>query len=211
MTIFVQKARTFVPETQPKDRAASLFRKEMNSIEHIYEQVLVVRAQAGDDASFEQLVRRMSPALAYYLQAMLGPQVSSEDALQEVWFSVYRGLRRLSDPRAFAAWIYRIARNRAALEIRELRKTQPLTEESVEVLAETTEDRFTADEVAEVHAALKRVDMLYREVLVLRFMEDLTYEQIAQVLNCPVGTVRSRLHHAKISLRHVMQVLHERK
>ncbi len=183
----------------------------MDSTEHIYEQVLVLRAQAGDEASFEQLVKRKSPALRYYLGAMLGPQVSAEDALQEVWLAVYRGLRRLSDPRAFAAWVYRIARVRAAGEIRKLRKMQPLVEESAEVVAETEEEDFTAEEVAEVHAALARIGVLHREVLVLRFMEDWTYEQIAQVLGCPVGTVRSRLHHAKISLRRMMQALHERK
>ena len=88
---------------------------------------------------------------------------------------------------------------------------QPLVEESAEVVAETEEEDFTAEEVAEVHAALARIGVLHREVLVLRFMEDWTYEQIAQVLGCPVGTVRSRLHHAKISLRRMMQALHERK
>jgi RNA polymerase sigma-70 factor (ECF subfamily) len=63
------------------------------------------------------------------------------------------------------------------------------------------EPEFTAEDAAQIHAALDRLPAHQREVLVLRFLEDMSYEDIARVIGCPLGTLRSRLHHAKRALR----------
>src|SRR3954463_4307193 len=98
--------------------------------EQIYERLLVVRAQAGDDAAFAELVERFSPRLRYFLRKLLGPERhrgrslqsdDAEDALQDVWLDALRALPRLNDPQALVAWLYRIARDRAFARLRKAR------------------------------------------------------------------------------------------
>src|SRR5262249_3009710 len=81
--------------------------------DRLYERVLVLRCQAGDDAAFAELVRRYGPRWRSYLRKLLGPGGEVEDVLQDAWLDVFRGVPRLADPGAFAAWVYRIARDRA--------------------------------------------------------------------------------------------------
>src|SRR5262245_17265757 len=83
--------------------------------ERLYQRVLVLRCQAGDEAAFAALVGEYGPRLRYYLRRLLGGRgAEAEDVLQDVWLDVYRAVPRLADPTAFPAWLYRIARDRAA-------------------------------------------------------------------------------------------------
>src|SRR5580704_15164394 len=84
-----------------------------DSAEHLYERVLILRFQTGDEAAFTELVERYHVRVRYYLRKMLGDAHLADDALQDVWLDVFRALPRLADPGAFAAWLYRIARDRA--------------------------------------------------------------------------------------------------
>jgi RNA polymerase sigma-70 factor (ECF subfamily) len=168
----------------------------------IYERLLVVRAQAGDDAAFAELVERFSPRLRYFLRKLLPSAHDAEDALQDVWLDVLRALPRLSDPQALVAWLYRIARDRAFARLRKARPTEQLPLDST--IADSTADDerdFSAEDAAQIHAALDTLPPEQREVLVLRFLEDMTYEQIAAVTNSNIGTIRSRLHYGKRALR----------
>jgi RNA polymerase sigma-70 factor (ECF subfamily) len=170
-----------------------------NSADRLHERVLVLRCQAGDEAAFEELVGNYSQRLRYYLRKMVSDADRAEDLLQDVWLDVLRGLARLADPGAFPAWLYRIARDRAYRELRKRRATVHFVEE-MEVAAETG-DELRWEDAEAIHAALDELAPEHCEVLVLRFLEDMTYEDIAAVTGCPVGTVRSRLHYAKRALR----------
>jgi RNA polymerase sigma-70 factor (ECF subfamily) len=173
--------------------------------ERIYRSVLVVRCQGGDRAAFEELVELYQPRLRYFLASMVGDEHAADDLLQEVWFDVFRGVARLADPGAFAAWLYRIARHRALGELRKRR--QPLSSlEGIDLAAEEPEeDDFSAEDAQRVHAALGQLPLEHREVLLLRFFEGMSYEDIAAVTGCQLGTVRSRIHYAKRALRRVME------
>jgi RNA polymerase sigma-70 factor (ECF subfamily) len=173
--------------------------------ERVYRSLLVVRCQAGDRAALEELIALCQPRLRYFLAGMVGNPHDADDLLQEIWFDVYRGLARLADPGAFLPWLYQIARHRA---LRALRKRHvPVSSlEGVDVAEEEGEsDDFSADDAELVHVALARLAPEHREVLLLRFVEEMTYDDIARVTDCPLGTVRSRLHHAKRALRRVME------
>jgi RNA polymerase sigma-70 factor (ECF subfamily) len=173
--------------------------------ERVYRSVLVVRCQAGDRAAFEELLGLYQPRLRYFLARMIGDDHAADDLLQEVWLDVYRGLARLADPGAFPAWLYRIARRRALRELRK-RHQPPSSLEGIDLAGEADEDDdFSAEDAERVHAALGRLAHEHREVLLLRFVEDMTYEDIARVTGCPLGTVRSRIHYAKRALRRVME------
>jgi RNA polymerase sigma-70 factor (ECF subfamily) len=172
----------------------------------IYERLLVIRAQAGDDAAFAELVERFSPRLRYFLRKLLSSAHDAEDALQDVWLDVLRALPRLTDPQALVAWLYRIARDRAFARLRKTRRHEQLPDNSniADIPADDDGD-FSAEDAAQIHAALDKLPSEQREVLVLRFLEDMTYEQIATVTNSNLGTVRSRLHYAKRALRSALE------
>jgi RNA polymerase sigma-70 factor (ECF subfamily) len=173
-------------------------------VERVYQSVLVVRCQAGDRTAFEELVELYQPRLRYFLVRMVGDDHTAHDLLQEVWFDVFRGVARLADPGAFPAWLYRIARHRVLGELRKKRLAVSSLE-GIDLAEEVADDDFSAEDAELVHAALERLAPEHREVLLLRFVEGMAYEDIAHVIRCPLGTVRSRIHYAKHALRRVIE------
>ncbi len=171
--------------------------------DNLYERVLVLRCQTGDEAAFAELMARYGPRLGYYLRKILSDSHVAEDMLQEIWLAVFRGLPRLADPKAFPAWAYRIARDRAWRSLRQRRlKQRPLVEDD---LIDDGDEAFRSDDAQAIHAALDELATEHREVLVLRFLEEMTYEDIAKVVGCQLGTVRSRIHYAKRALRRALE------
>jgi RNA polymerase sigma-70 factor (ECF subfamily) len=178
----------------------------------LHEQVLVLRCQTGDEAAFAELAQRYGPRLRYYLQKAFGRMDGAEDAFQDVWFTVFRKVRDLADPGAFRTWLYRIAQNRACGELRKRRPAFRPMEEAEQVTdASAPEPDFSPEDGQRIHRALDDLAPEHREVLVLRFLEEMTYEDIAAVIGCQIGTVKSRLHYAKQALRRVLErtLIHE--
>jgi RNA polymerase sigma-70 factor (ECF subfamily) len=165
------------------------------------EQLLILRCQAGDEAALAELIGRYSAGLRLFLKKISGDAAGADDLLQDVWLDVYRKLNRLKSPQAFPAWLYRIARDKAYRELRRRSVRQVFVDEKL--AHETTEDEecFSPEEAQVVRAAMNQIAPEHREVLMLRFSEDMSYEQIAHVIGRPVGTVRSRIHYAKLALR----------
>ena len=153
-----------------------------DTTDRLYERVLVLRCQAGDEAAFTELVERYQPRLRYYLRKMLRDLQDAEDALQDVWFAAFRGLLRLADAGALRAWLYRIARDQALRQLRKRRPPYQLLEEVDPIDERTEEAHFTAEDVERIHAALDELADEHREVLVLRYVEAMTYEEIARVI-----------------------------
>jgi RNA polymerase sigma-70 factor (ECF subfamily) len=142
--------------------------------------------------------------LWYYVRKLWGDIHGAEDLLQDVWFDVFRGLPGLSAPGAFRAWLYRIARLRV---FRQLRKRRPgwVPLAEADWVQEEADDEFCPEDAARIHVALGELAVEHREVVVLRFLEEMSYEEIAGVIGCPVGSVRSRLHYAKRALRMALE------
>jgi RNA polymerase sigma-70 factor (ECF subfamily) len=78
----------------------------------LYEQILVLRCQTGDEVALTELVERYGPRLRYYLQKSFGRMDGADDVYQDIWFLAFRRIGQLSDPAAFLTWLYRIAQNR---------------------------------------------------------------------------------------------------
>jgi len=171
--------------------------------DRLYWRLLVLRCQGGDAAALEELVAQSQPRLRGFLFKML-PGANLDDVAQDVWMDVMRDLRRLEDPGAFVPWFYRIAHNRVFRLLRRNRSAA-VSIDGVEVAEPGPADEFTAEDAAAVHAALDKLAPEYREALLLRFMDDLSYEQIATIADCPVGTVRSRIHNGKRQLRAILE------
>jgi RNA polymerase sigma-70 factor, ECF subfamily len=173
----------------------------IDDADRLYERLLVLRCQAGDEEAFAKLVERYQPGLRYYLRKMLFGVRDADDVLQEVWLDVFRAIARLVDADAFRAWLYQVARARALKVLRKHRVSfQPIEEVESSGIGPDTEI-FLAEEAESVHYALDQLPAAQREVLVLRYIEGMSYEEIARIVDCQVGTVRSRLHYAKRAMR----------
>jgi RNA polymerase sigma-70 factor (ECF subfamily) len=177
-----------------------------DNIEQAYELTLVLRSQIGDEAAFEELLRGYSPRLRFYVSKMLGDKFeSADDLLQEIWLGVFRALPRLNEAAAFRAWLFRIARDRVSREFRRARiQFAPWNEQHMEVVAahEEISDVFGLEALEQ---QLGDLSSEHREALVLRFVEDMSYEEIARVTGGSLGTVRSRIHYAKRALRRALE------
>lgn len=176
--------------------------------ERFQDQLLVLRCQAGDEAALEELIARYSIGLRLFLKKM-SSNAAADDLMQETWLEVYRKINRLNSPAAFPAWLYRIARDKAYRQLRRRPAPQEAVDEEVVEETPTDEDLFAPDEAAAVRLAMDHIAPEHREVLMLRFMEDMSYEQIAHVIGRPVGTVRSRIHYAKLALRAALDLRRE--
>jgi RNA polymerase sigma-70 factor, ECF subfamily len=175
----------------------------------LYEQTLVVRTQLGDEAAFRELLALHSPRLLAFARRMMsGSSDAVEDLAQEIWVAIFRGLPTLLDVTKFRPWAFRIARDRIYREFRRRRlPLESIQEVDVEQLAEAC-DPEPAVEPEELQLCLAALSPEHREVLMLRFFEEMDYEEIARVTSSTLGTVRSRIHYAKRALRRAFQEKH---
>ena len=159
--------------------------------------LLVLRCQAGDERAFATLFETFGARTHRYLRGMLGDD--ADDAQQEVWVSVYRAIATLANPRAFRTWLFSTTRRRALDQLRKRRRDAELLVDPsdgvdvADVPDESTERSLTADDLELVLAGLPPPQ---REVLLLRYQDGLSYSEIAVIVGCPVGTVKTRIHHA---------------
>jgi RNA polymerase sigma-70 factor (ECF subfamily) len=177
-----------------------------NNIEQAYELTLVVRSQIGDETAFEELLRMYSPRLRFYVSKMLHERhENADDLLQEIWLSVFRALPKLRDAAAFHAWLFRIARDRVCREFRRPQIHISFLDEPLIAELAADADAEEAVDTEAVHQHIEKLSHEHREALVLRFIENLSYEEIASVTGSTLGTVRSRIHYAKRALRRAFE------
>ena len=167
--------------------------------------MLVLRAQRGDEPAFEQLVTRYTDRLKYYVRRLLNTGEGVDDVLQEAWLAVFRQLPRLRSARAFSTWLYRIVRNLAYRRIRDQDRFISATDETEPVVADSPEPEFDVNDAELIHECLATLRPHPRDALTLRYVAEMPYEQIAETIGCKLGTVRSRLFHAKHALRRAME------
>lgn len=175
-------------------------------IENIRTQWLIVRHLRGEAKAFEQIVALWERRLFYYLRRMLRAEEDAWDVLQEVWLQVFRRLPELRNPTAFPAWLYRIGHHQAISLLRKQRRLDVAMDGDGSLgVTESVELTFTADDAEEVHAALARLPQAQREVLTLFFLEGFPVSDIAEIVEAPEGTVKSRMHYGKQALRKEME------
>jgi RNA polymerase sigma-70 factor (ECF subfamily) len=166
--------------------------------------LLVLRCQAGDERAFAQLFLEFEARTLRYLKSLVGQ--AADDVQQEVWLAVYRGISALSNPRAFRTWLFSTTRHRAIDYLRSRKREQELF-----VDAEPDADEAVAPSSGEsvddaaLELAMAELSAAQREVLLLRYRDDMSYAEIALVAGCTIGTVRSRLHNAKRRLQDLLQ------
>ncbi|HEY0080714.1 MAG TPA: sigma-70 family RNA polymerase sigma factor [Pyrinomonadaceae bacterium] len=174
---------------------------------------LVSRAVAGREESFEELVRRYQRPIAAYVYRMVGDYDAALDLTQEVFIKVYGSLARYRSEFKFSTWIYRIAHNSAIDHLRrqgtgrmeELERTSDETGTYQKPLASSAptpeQESERAERRAEIEEVVRALPPAYRELIVLRHMYDMSYDEIAEVTELPLGTVKNRIFRAREAMR----------
>ena len=170
---------------------------------------LVLQAQSGDPAAFEELVRRTQRSLFYTVLRVVQDTYVADDLVQEVFIKAFQSLPELKTPEFFKAWIHRIAMNRAIDTKRSAKKAAEkvfLVDDFFNTAAapekqEETDPREVAQMQTAVSEAIADLPDQQRAVLSLTMEKNMSQEEIAQIMECPVGTIKSRLHHARKTLK----------
>lgn len=160
----------------------------------------IKKCLAGEAESFGFLVKKYQNEAFSHAAAILGNIEDAKDAVQEAFLDAFRSLEKFDITRRFYPWLYTILRN-CCLKIAQSRKSQQSIETSeLNILAEQS-DSFSKAETELVEKALLELSPQEREILTLKHLDGLSYEKITERMNIPVGTVMSRLYHARMKFR----------
>ncbi len=176
----------------------------MNNESRVSYEWIALRCQSGERGAFEDLIAVMERPLLYYASSLMGNQDSGLDVLQEVWIKVLRDIRKLKDPGSLRSWLYTITHGIAVDRIRRNATRERAEQAEIEDFEEAAEPEFAEEDAAAIHQALGQISLMHREVLVLHFLEDLSIAEIAEIVRCSEGTVKSRMHYAKRAMKEIL-------
>jgi RNA polymerase sigma-70 factor (ECF subfamily) len=181
---------------------------------------LVERAQRGDKRAFELLVEKYQRKLARLLSRFIRDPAEVEDVTQEAFIKAYRALPAFRGDSAFYTWLYRIGINTAKNYLMAMGRRAPTSTEVEAEEAEgfeegeqlrdinTPESVLLSNEIAKtVNSTIEQLPEELRTAIQLREIEGMSYEDIAQVMNCPIGTVRSRIFRAREAIAEQLRPL----
>jgi len=180
----------------------------------LVEKALVSRAKQQDIHAFAELVELYKDRIVSFLFRMTGNREDAYDLAQDVFLKVYSNFHSFDSSLRFSPWLYRIAQNLAIDFLRRKKKIvyldEPLGDGDDRVWQIESTDPLPAEvaEFRDLEGALERalvlLNPLYRAVLMLRFVEEMSYEEIANILSIPSTTVKTRLHRAREALRQIL-------
>ena len=189
----------------------------MRNADEIYDEWLVLRCQGGDSAALAILVQRWQPRLLGLAIRLLGDRNLADDVVQTTWVDVVKRINSLEDPKAIQPWLFRIAANKCVDLIRKQSKRRQ-TESAVnldleqfadpEALKQSVRDQ-RSDQVTQLRSVIKTLGETHRDVLRMHYLEQLSVDSIAERLSIPLGTVKSRLYHARQKLKQSLGAKHE--
>ena len=175
---------------------------------------IIADVRGGNSAAFGELVLKYQDRLLNAVAYISGSRDEAEDVAQDAFVQAYTKLNSFGGNSAFYTWLYRIAINAAISRKRKRKGAASLEARYDEQGAEPADDlegaeaRVLREERAgQVQVALAALTDEHRAILVLREMEDCDYDQISEILDVPVGTVRSRLHRARLQMREQLEIV----
>ncbi len=180
---------------------------------------IVRRVQAGDVAAFDRIVERYRERVFGILYNLTSNREDAADLTQEAFIKAFQSIHRFSGQASFFTWLYRIAVNSTLSHLRKTRirsffsleridSEEPVAKEIVDALTDTTgveRDTYVRELQEKLNDALQKLSIKHRTVVTLFEIDGLSHQEIADVMDCSVGTVRSRLHYAKQLLQSELQ------
>ena len=167
--------------------------------------LLISRARGGDREAFGELVEQYRDNVYRLAYRMCGNAYDADEAAQEAFVAAWRALPNFRGDAKFSTWLYRLTTNAAIDVMRREKRHQTVGDgEMMELADDADSPQETVERTEQQEAVQKALSTLseeYREVLLLRYMEELDYAEIAEVLQLPSGTVKSRINRAKAALK----------
>jgi len=168
---------------------------------------LVAKSLDGSSPAFRELVERHQALVYSVAQGILGAGSDVDDAVQEVFIKVFRGLSRFRGDSKFSTWLYRIARNEVLNAVRKRRDNMDSIDD-VELrapAAERPDEQYRRDDEQRVlDGYMAQLDENHRVVLELRYMGEKSYNEISEIMDVPIGTIKTYIHRAKQELKRKM-------
>ena len=165
---------------------------------------LILRAQTGDRAAFDELLKSIQVALFRYIFRLVGEHGLAEDVTQEVFLIIYRKIRWLENPQLFRAWAYRIASREAFKRLKKERRwAEQIRDEEVleKISAHETTEIYAPELIEKLPELISNVSPASRAILILHYLDEMPLSEIAEILDISLGTVKSRLAYGLTSLR----------
>jgi len=153
---------------------------------------LIAKAKRGDVEAFNRLISRWEKRVFNYLLKLTANREDALDLTQEAFLKAWQNLKKLDDPGRFSPWLFRIAHNEAYSLLRKARPAEELTVEPA--AGDQTRRLFPVESSLAVRRALETLSPEQREAVVLKVYEGFKFEEMADILECPVSTVKSRLY-----------------
>jgi RNA polymerase sigma-70 factor (ECF subfamily) len=169
------------------------------------EELVILRAQLGDEKAFQRLVQKYTQQLFLYCRSFNLDATRCEDIIQEVWLVAFRSLGRLRSVAKFRSWLYGIARNKARQHLDKKTRDELLIQNITEYNEESLPQSSFEDYLKMLPLAFERLTINHREILTLRFINEMSYDEIADLTGIGVGTVKSRIHYAKTALHKILE------
>lgn len=174
-----------------------------SSKERVLDEYLVLSAQAGNRAAFDQLVRRFHQRFVGHAWRLLGSRDLAEEVVQSAWIEILKGLKGLRDERLFAPWCFRIITRRAGKRIGQIVSERDALSGLVH---EASSDQPPAEpESPGLARALAELPPAQRAAIALHYHEGLSIAEVAVALDIPAGTVKTRLMHARLRLKSALE------
>ena len=198
------------------ERRQNVVSREMRIAEQENDDVLLRRAAKGDEEAFTLVYRRHQAALYRFAVRMTGNNWAAEEIVQDVFMTLMRDPKKYDPTRgALGAFLYGVARNRVLKHLERMPRELPLEEKNEDGTGSgiILQDSATPATLAErrerrehVRAAVQELPVEFREAVVLCELEEMSYEEAAQMSGCPIGTIRSRLHRGRALLMAKLEI-----
>lgn len=177
----------------------------------VSDEVLIARFQNGDNYAFDLLVKRYKDPLLNFVYRFLGERSEAEDIVQETFLRLFKNKHYYKEIAKFSTWIYTIASNLAKTELRKRKRRNLLsisnymsTEKDYDIPDQESDPEGDADAVVTdqiIQKAINKLSPKFKQVIVLRDIQGFSYEEIAEIVKIPLGTVKSRVNRARLKLQ----------
>jgi len=191
----------------------------VNTRQETTDEELIARFQNGDNYAFDLLVKRYKDPLMNFIFRFVGEKNEAEDIVQETFLRLFKNKHYYKEIAKFSTWIYTIAGNLAKTELRK-RKRRKLfsishymaTEKDYDIPDNTTSPESDTNTIVTdkiIQNAIDRLSPKFKQVIILRDIQEFSYEEIAEIVNIPLGTVKSRVNRARLKLQEDLKELME--
>ena len=179
---------------------------------------LILRFQKGDELAYVELVNRYRDRLINFVYRYVGTREEAEDIVQDTFVKLFQKKDYYRPISEFSTWIFTIASNLAKTELRKRKRRKVsylsqlgMEEKDFDIPVEDTTDEEMVGEFTEsqIQNAIQSLQLHFRTALILRDIEELSYEEISKILDVPLGTIKSRINRARLQLQEMLKQVHK--